>query len=114
MQEMGQAAALPTPPGTLVFQDLRWQVAVAMMQPASTQAYLSISALMWVVMMFAMMVSSLAPLLWTGAIKNHWLWLLAALAVFLMVIWWSTWHLLATAHPWRAGAMKGLAAGRRM
>ncbi|MEI8039611.1 MAG: hypothetical protein WCJ14_14600, partial [Verrucomicrobiota bacterium] len=66
------------------------------------------------VMMFAVFMSSLAPILWGGFVKNHWLWVLAGLAAFLLVVWWMTFRLLATAHPWRAGAMKGLATGRRM
>ena len=66
------------------------------------------------VMMFAVFMSSLAPILWGGFAKNHWLWVLAGLAAFLLVVWWMTFRLLATAHPWRAGAMKGLATGRRM
>lgn len=66
------------------------------------------------VMMFAVFMSSMAPLLCGGFVKNHWLWCLAGLAALLLGVWWATWRLLATAHPWRAGAMKGLAAGRRM
>ena len=65
-------------------------------------------------MMFAAILSSLAPFLWDGFVKTHWPWLLAGLAVFLLGVWWATYRLLGTPHPWRAGAMKGLAAGRRM
>lgn len=61
MLDMGRAAPLRAPVGTLVLQDLRWQVAVAMMQPASALIYLSISALMWVVMMVAMMTPVVLP-----------------------------------------------------
>ena len=55
-----------------------------------------------------------ALILWAGSSGNHRAWSLAGLAVVLLGVWWSTYRLLGTPHPWRAGAMKGLAAGRRM
>jgi hypothetical protein len=66
------------------------------------------------VMMIAAFMSSMAPLVWGGFVKNHWPWSLAGMITVLLVVWWSTRRLLDTAHPWRARAMKGLAAGRRM
>ncbi len=67
------------------------------------------------VMMLGAFLSSFPLLLRGGYLDNHWAWLLAAgLATFLGGVWWSAYRLLDSPHPWRAGAMKLQAAGRRM
>ncbi len=66
------------------------------------------------VMTFAAFIASAGHLLVSGFSEIHWAWLLAGLAPVLIATWCSTYWLLGTPHPWRANAMKGLMAARRM
>ena len=66
------------------------------------------------VMMFASLISSAGPFLFGGISEIHNGWWAAASVTFLATVWWISYRLLGTPHPWRANAMKGLTAARRM
>ena len=66
------------------------------------------------VLMFSTIIASSGHLLVSGFSAIHWGWLLAGITIFLVVLWWISYRLLGTRHPWRANAMKGLMAARRM
>lgn len=66
------------------------------------------------VMMFATFISSAGRFIMDDFSKIHGGWWVAASVIFLLAIWWSTFLLLGTPHPWRANAMKGLMAARRL
>jgi len=72
---------------------------------------------MWVilpVMMFASLTSSAGRFLFGGLSEIHRGWWLAVFGVLLAAVWWISYRLLGTPHPWRANAMKGLMVARRM
>lgn len=66
------------------------------------------------VLMFATLISSAGPFLFGGLSEIHGGWWLAISVTFLTAVWWISYRLLGTPHPWRANAMKGLMAARRM
>ena len=66
------------------------------------------------VMMFASLISSAGPFLFGGISEIHSGWWAAASVTVLAAVWWISYRLLGTPHPWRANAMKGLTAARRM
>lgn len=66
------------------------------------------------VMMFAAFVSSAGRFVFGGLSEIHGAWWAAASVIFLLAVWWISYRLLGTPHPWRANAMKGLMAARRM
>lgn len=66
------------------------------------------------VMMFASVTSSAGRFLVGGISEIHRGWWLPATGIFLVAVWCISYRLLGTPHPWRANAMKGLMAARRM
>ena len=66
------------------------------------------------VMMFASVISSAGSFLFGGISEIHNGWWAVASVTFLATVWWISYRLLGTLHPWRANAMKGLMATRRM
>ena len=66
------------------------------------------------VMMFAAFVSSAGRFMLGGLSEIHGAWWVAASVIFLLAVWWISYRLLGTPHPWRANVMKGLMASRNM
>lgn len=66
----------------------------------------------WVVMPVVMLASMGS--IFASEMGIHWPWPLAGACAFLAVIWWSTYWLLGTPHPWRAGAMRWQVLAKRI
>ena len=68
---------------------------------------------LWTIL-FASVISSAGSFLFGGISEIHGGWWAAAFVTVLAAVWWISYRLLGTPHPWRANAMKGLTPARRM
>ncbi|MEY4570783.1 MAG: hypothetical protein RLZZ398_2222 [Verrucomicrobiota bacterium] len=68
---------------------------------------------LWTIL-FASVISSAGSFLFGGISEIHNGWWAATSVTVLATVWWISYRLLGTPHPWRANAMKGLTPARRM
>ena len=68
---------------------------------------------LWTIL-FASVISSAGSFLFGGISEIHGGWWAAAFVTVLAAVWWISYRLLGTPHPWRANAMKVLTPARRM
>ena len=97
----------------LLGQSLAGAVSMTILLPLTLRFGLKVWAIL-PVMMFASLISSAGRFLLGGFSEIHRGWWVAAFVTFLTAVWWISYRLLGTPYPWRANAMKGLMAARRM